>query len=87
MDKAHENIVCSLRKNAACVRDIDTSKTPWPELKEDYCTPELWEDAADAIELLSLYKRFANGVISGQVIDELNYKKQHGRYTFEDPTS
>lgn len=40
--------------------------------------------AADEIERLRLFERYANRTIEGQVEDAIAYKAEHGKYPFED---
>ena len=41
-------------------------------------------EAADEIERLQLFERYANRTIEGQVEAAIDYKKLNGKYPFED---
>lgn len=41
-------------------------------------------EAAAEIERLRLYERYANSPIEGMVEEAIAYKKEHGKYPFED---
>jgi acyl-CoA reductase-like NAD-dependent aldehyde dehydrogenase len=42
------------------------------------------EEAADLIEYLRLFAHYANNPIEGMVEEAVEYKKEHGKYPFED---
>lgn len=41
-------------------------------------------EAADEIERLRLFEHYSNGPIEGMVENAIAYKKEHGKYPFED---
>lgn len=51
---------------------------------ETFMVDSLLTEAADEIERLRLFERYANSTIEGQVADAIETKKRTGKYPFED---
>lgn len=65
------------------LRDIGCDREPFTPSHKD-CVCRLANAAADEIERLRLFERYANSVIEGQVADAIKIKAETGKYPFED---